>query len=97
MEFSGRVSSMGERYSVAVNGAPFGQHLGRMSAIRVAWSFLGRLDVAARGQAVVAICEEVTDELRACWWPRSSGWVIEAAAGWLDGQTQFEVEEHDAT
>ncbi len=88
---------MGEQYSVAVNGEPMAQHLGRMSAIRFAWSCLESVGLAARGQAVVAICEEATDELRACWWPRSTGWVIEAAPGWLDGQSQFEGEEYDAT
>lgn len=75
---------MGERYSVALDGEPVAQHLGRASAIRFALCCLTISADFAGVRHVVAICEEATDELRACWWLRRNGWAVEAVPGWLD-------------
>lgn len=76
---------MGERYSVLLNGDHLAQHLGRMSAINLARGWLDRLNAAACARAVIAIYEEGTDELRACWWTGCVGrWAVRDAVGWLD-------------
>jgi hypothetical protein len=74
--------SMGEQYSVVVDGEVIAEHLGRLAAISFAWSRMSR-KTGGTPASIITIYEEATAELRVCWRPRGCGWSSRSAAGWL--------------